>query len=148
MTRGWLCTAIGLLFGCAALGGCGGGATGPGTVRATGVVTFGGKPVAGANVIFYPATAADPGLASQTVTDNEGRFTLSTHVGAGKFRIGIAPGQYAVAVTKLDTAAIASTLSPPKNLLPRKYASPTTSKLTADVSTERENNFEFQLSPE
>ena len=147
MTRGHR-FVLGLALAWVALSGCGGPATAPGTVRATGLVTFGGKPVAGANVIFYPAAGADAALASQAVTDNEGRFQLSTHVGGGKFQRGIEPGQYIVAVTKLDTAGITNTLAPPKSLLPRKYDSPKTSKLTADVTTKGENNFEFQLNSE
>jgi hypothetical protein len=144
MTRWELTATIGSLLCCAVLGGCGT-SSGTGTVPAAGTVTFGGQPVAGANVIFYPISATDPGLASQAVTDAEGEFQLSTHAGGGKFKPGIAPGQYTVAITKLDTAAIKSTLAPPKNLLPSKYATPETSKLTADVSSERENNFEFSL---
>jgi hypothetical protein len=147
MARCSLCTVIVLLLCGLLLTGCGN-STGSGTVRTTGVVTFDGQPVAGANVIFYPVAASDPALASQAVTDPEGKFQLGTYAGGGKFKPGIAPGQYTVAITKLDTAAIKSTLAPPKHLLPRKYENPKTSKLTADVSSERENNFEFSLSPE
>jgi hypothetical protein len=84
-------------------------------------------------------------LASQSVTDAQGRFELSTHVGAGKFKPGIVPGKYSVAIAKLDTASIATTLAPPKNLLPKKYADPKTSGLVAEVVEGRENDFEFPL---
>ena len=145
MPRGSL--ALSLLACCVALAGCAE-SSDTGTVRATGVVTFDGKPLAGANVTFFPAAAGNSGLASQALTDNEGRFELGTYAGGGKFKPGIALGQYAVVVTKLDTAAIRNTLSPPKNLLPRKYASQQTSMLTADVNADRENDFSFALSPE
>ena len=147
MTRRAFTVMIASLLCCAVLSGCGK-SSGTGTVPAAGIVTFGGKPLAGANVIFYPASATNPGLASQAVTDNEGRFQLGTYAGGGKFKPGVAPGQYLVAITKLDTASISSTLGPPKSLLPNKYASPKTSKLTADVSADRENNFEFSLTSE
>jgi hypothetical protein len=70
---------------------------------------------------------------------------MNTHVGGGKFEPGIEPGRYAVAITKLDTSAIASTLAPPKDLLPKKYGDPKKSGLTADVEAGRENVFEFAL---
>jgi hypothetical protein len=71
---------------------------------------------------------------------------MSTHSGGGKFVPGIAPGRYAVAITKLDTAAVSSTLAPPKDLLPKKYGNPQTSRLTADVTEGGENDFQFALS--
>jgi hypothetical protein len=131
-----------------AICGCGGSSTGPGTTRVSGTVLFKGEPVAGANVTFYPAGNADPALASQAITDAEGSFQLSTHIAGGKYKSGIAPGHYAVAITKLNTAAVSDTLNPPINLLPRKYADPKTSKLSADVSADRENTFDFALNPE
>jgi hypothetical protein len=126
----------------AALSGCGAPA-GPATVQVTGTVTYNGKPIDAANVIFYPSDANE--LVSQSATDPDGRFQLSSHVGGGKFKAGIVPGQYAVAITKLDVAGISNTLAPPKNMLPKKYGSPKTSPLTADVAAGTENNFEFPL---
>jgi hypothetical protein len=126
------------------LSGCGGSASELNVVPARGIVTFDGQPVEGANVIFSPADGKQT-LASQAVTDSEGRFEMSTHSGGGKFVPGIAPGRYAVAVTKLDTAAVSTTLAPPKDLLPKKYGSPQTSGLSADVTAGSENDFEFML---
>jgi hypothetical protein len=142
------CLFILIALNCFAVCGCGRSATAPGTIRAGGTVTLSGKPVAGANVIFYPASSDVAALASQSVTDDSGRFQLSTHVGGGTFKAGITPGKYAVAITKLDTAGISNTLGPPKSLLPRAYANPKTSKLSAEVSADRENDFKFNLTPE
>jgi hypothetical protein len=103
-----------------------------------------GAPVVGASVTFFPLGEAST-LASQALTDNEGVFQLSTHVGGGKYQPGIASGNYAVAVSKLDVAAIKDTLTPPKNLLPFRYADAKTSKLSAYVTPTGENNFEFKL---
>ena len=97
---------------------------------------------------FYPAGGGDAALASQAVTNDDGKFQLITQVGGGKSKPGIAPGQYDVAITKLDMSGVTSTSTPPKNVLPRKYASPKTSKLSADVAADRENNFDFALKPE
>jgi hypothetical protein len=125
--------------------GCDRAPEGPDTIAVSGTITYQGRPVEGANVIFHP-TDASATLASQAVTDANGRFELATHVGAGKFKPGIEPGKYAVAITKLDTASISTTLAPPKNLLPLKYANQNTSGLTADVARAQENNFDFALS--
>lgn len=122
---------------------------GPATVNVTGTVTLAGNPLEGANVVFNPAMGSDDGrLASQASTDASGRFELTTHVGGGKFKPGIVPGKYAVSITKLDTAAIKNTFSPPKNLLPKKYADPKTSQLSADVKADASNDFPFALTPD
>jgi hypothetical protein len=124
--------------------GCGDSPKGPETVDVRGTLTYNGTPIEGANVIFHP-TRSDQALASQAVTDRIGRFQLSTHLGAGKFKPGIVPGHYAVTITKLDTAGISSSFAPPKSLLPKKYANPKTSGLTAEVAAGRENEFQFAL---
>ena len=132
-----------LLLG--ALWGCSGGKSGPATVPATGTVTLGGNPVEGASVVFYPDGADDSRLTCQAVTDSAGHYEMRTHVGGGKFKSGIVPGKYTVAITKLDTASIKSTLAPPPNLLPRKYADPKTSQLKADVVEDGKNDSGFAL---
>jgi hypothetical protein len=114
----------------------------------TGTVTLQDKRVAGANVTFYPADGGDAALASQAITNDDGKFQLVTQLGGGKSKPGIAPGHYDVAVTKLDMTGVTSTSTPPKNVLPRIYASPKTSKLSADVAVDRDNNFDFALKPE
>lgn len=124
--------------------GCSGSAAAPGTVKAAGTVKLNGAPLAGAQVTFYPASAATA-LASQAATDYSGRYELQTHVGGGKFQPGVAPGKYTVSITKLDTANIKSTFAPPKNLLPARYADPKTSKLTADVGPSGQTAFDFEL---
>ena len=118
---------------------------GPEMVEVSGTVAIGGLPIERANVIFYPLAGDERVLASQSVTDAEGKFQLATHVGSGKYKSGIVPGKYAVVVTKLDTAAISTTFAPPKNLLPKKYGNPATSGLTADVVAGQANDFPFQL---
>jgi ABC-type transport system substrate-binding protein len=129
-----------------ALAGCGGSKAGPATVEVTGTVTLDGTPVDAASVLFSPEIGSGDGrLASQAMTDDEGRFKLSTHVGAGKYKPGIVPGKYVVTISKLDTAAAKNTFSPPKNLLPPKYADPKTSTLTAEVAAGQANDFPFPL---
>jgi hypothetical protein len=129
--------------------GCGGTKGGPATVEVTGTVTLNGSAVDGATVLFSPEIGSSDGrLASQGSTDSAGRFKLSTHVGGGKFKSGIVPGKYVVAISKLDTAAAKNTFTPPKNLLPPKYADAKTSLLKADVAAGQPNDFQFPLKSE
>jgi hypothetical protein len=134
-----------IAIGWLALPGCGGAPAGPETSEVTGVVTFKGDPVEGADVLFQPIQSGGETLACQAATDAEGRFAMSTHIGSGEYKTGMVPGEYAVSITKLDTSKVTSTLTPPKNVLPEKYASPRTSGFTATVSSSNENHFEFPL---
>jgi hypothetical protein len=126
------------------ISGCSDG-SGPETADAVGTITMDGKPVDGANVIFHPIGTTTNTLASQATTNAEGRFELSTHIGQGKYKRGVVPGEYAVAVSKLDTSAIAKTYAPPTNLLPKKYSNPETSGLKATVVAGRVNVFPFSV---
>jgi hypothetical protein len=129
--------------------GCGSTKGGPSTVNVTGTVTLNGTSIDGATVLFSPDIGSSDGrLASQATTDTAGRFALSTHVGGGKLKSGIVPGKYVVSISKLDTAPAKNTFSPPKNLLPPKYADPKTSLLTAEVVAGQTNDFQFPLKGE
>jgi hypothetical protein len=106
----------------------------------TGVVTYQGKPVEKAGVIFMP----ESGPFAMGTTDAEGRFTLMTanHEGA-------LVGNHRVAISKNQTTStqVAGELLPrygTKYLLPSKYASPSTTDLTATV-VDDDNTFEFDL---
>jgi hypothetical protein len=141
-------SAVLALVGLASLCACNGGTKGPTTVEVTGIVTMDGTPIEGANVVFSPSGGDDSRLASQATTDSAGRYRLRTHIGGGKFKSGIEPGKYDVAINKLDTAAIKTTYAPPKNLLPAKYADAKTSQLKAEGVEGRENDFPFALKKE
>jgi hypothetical protein len=112
----------------------------------TGTVTLNGGPVESASVLFTPAVGStDNRLASQAITDSQGRFQLSTHIGGGKFKSGIVPGKYSVAITKPDPAAPKNAYTAPKNLLPPKYADPVSSQLKAEIIAGQPNDFPFPL---
>jgi hypothetical protein len=129
-----------------ALAGCGDRKGGPATVEVTGTVTLNGTAVEGANVLFSPEIGSSDGrLASQAMTDSAGRFKLSTHVGGGKFKSGVVAGKYVVTITKLDPTTPKNTFTPPKNLLPIRYADPKTSQFTAVVAAGQTNDFSFAL---
>jgi hypothetical protein len=118
--------------------------SGPDTYPATGTVTLEGTAVEDAVVVFYPRNVeTDSMQAAQANTDTEGRFELSTHVERDVYKDGIRPGDYDVTVTKLEV--VHDMRRRPKHLLPRKYSSPRTSKLSATVQPSSDNDFTFAL---
>lgn len=156
----WLLLPVALF-----LSGCGGGGSGVSTVPVTGVVTLDGSPLPGATVSFSPQGGG--GRAAVGTTDIDGKFSLMT-VAPGD---GAVPGSYGVAVTKKAIAAAAATgdarhsggqMTPEqtqammdavkgakpveaKSDLPERYASASSSGLTATVEARGTNNFTFEL---
>ncbi|WP_152100312.1 hypothetical protein [Lacipirellula parvula] len=61
-------------------------------------------------------------------------------------KLGLPPGDYKVAITKLQATPEQSAPNiPPKNVLPPKYATTDASELSAKVTVDGENRFEFPL---
>jgi Carboxypeptidase regulatory-like domain len=134
-----------------------------GLVKVTGTVTYQGKPVEGATVVFSPEGKGRPASGR---TDSSGRFQLTTL----EANDGAMPGKYRVAISKFEGASSAATppsademakkftqmrgraavkggaakLGGAKNLLPVKYRSPKTSGLTAEVPKDGKD-FSFSL---
>lgn len=127
------------------LAGCGGADSGPATVPVAGTVTYQGKPVADATITLEPADPNAGVPTCQTFTDADGRFEMVTLLPGGKSKAGMVPGQYRATVTKPDLQTAASTLAKPKNLLPDKYASSTSSGLQATITADGDRNLEFKL---
>ncbi|MCI0334518.1 MAG: carboxypeptidase-like regulatory domain-containing protein [Planctomycetes bacterium] len=142
--RAALCPAV-LAVCIALLSGCNVTSQGTDTVEVTGTVMRDGSAVEAANVVFHPVDGGEHAIASQAVTDARGQFRLATHAGGGKFKPGVVPGKYAVAISKLDTAAITSTFAPPKNLLPKRYGDASSSGITVEVAAGKENDVRFTL---
>ena len=122
----------------------------PARVPAGGTVTFEGRPVDGATVVF--------------VTQSNGRFynALGTTDSAGRFRLqtfrpqdGAVPGSHKVQIEKLSYTEKPMAVPPPNSIqpptrveqshLPAKYRSPQTSGLTAEVTAKGPNEFTFVL---
>lgn len=124
----------------AALPGCGRGGR-PRTYRVEGAVTFGGQPVAEAYVRFIP----EEGPPAEGVTDAAGSYALQT------FR----PGDGAVAGTHTVTVSKTVVVDPDPNaaypemrsVLPNQYSGVGSSPLTAEVTADGENRFDFELQP-
>ncbi len=142
--------------------GCGG-PDRPDLAPVSGVVSYQGKPLAGAQVSFH--NAKSPRVASG-VTDAQGEFTLTTFDEGD----GALVGEHRVSVAKVTGSAELSTASASdptaaygtgmaaaasgnmatlqKNELPTKFASPESSGLTATVTKGGANAFTFELKAE
>lgn len=118
----------------------------PNVHRASGIVTLDGAPLAGATVTFRRGEDS-PAAAGRT--DAEGRFQLSTFGDAD----GAVAGPHQATVTKYSDVEKPAGYDPetspplpePKLLTPPKYQSFETSGLSATVSPDGPNEFEFTL---
>ncbi|MDR1382902.1 MAG: DUF4198 domain-containing protein [Planctomycetaceae bacterium] len=130
-----------------------------GLVPVEGIVFYDGKPVAEANVTFYPENQEN--RTAVALTDANGKFKLTTlEANDGAF-----PGAYKVTVVKYSappnidaninnmsglekSAAMKKYLDAKdevKSLLPTKYAAPNTSGLTVTVSTKGVRDLKLEL---
>lgn len=141
--------------------GCGG-VSRPETVEVTGSVMYKGKPVEGAEVNFWGATAP---RAATGVTDAEGKFTLSMFETGD----GCMPGENVITIIKVDPGSVIPATSPeammndpsamarmaqdmskggaslgPKSLIPDKYSKRNTTPLKETISADN-NSFPFNL---
>ncbi len=117
-------------------------------------VTYKGKPVEGATVVFNNQTKPAFGI-----TNAEGKTNMTTY-SSGDGAI-IALHGVSISKMKLDPKLVVGpaidqmdpnydpmekpSVAPPKSQLPQKYLLPTTSGLTADVVKGGENVFEWEL---
>jgi hypothetical protein len=95
-----------LLCALVTLAGCGKGSSSDvKTEQVEGVVTLDGKPVPGATVTFSPVDE-NQGAPATGVTDDSGRYALTTIAGGrtGKPGAGTAAGEYYVGVVKTEIA--------------------------------------------
>ena len=131
--------------------GCGSKSNGPELAHMKGTVTFAGKPLKNATVVFLPD---QPGVRlASGITDDNGRFDLMTEVPGD----GVVPGKHRVTITaraadqpltaeqQLALQATGSSLPPAKALIPEKYFNFATSGLTAEVKPGANTpNFDLQ----
>jgi hypothetical protein len=114
---------------------------GPQFVPVTGKVTFQGKPLAGAEIVFQPAS----GSPAMGRTDDQGNFSLSTFGDQD----GAIVGDYKVTVVKNEPIP-----GPPgdpyarvRNILPPQYANAQSTPLGASVSKSAEKPYDFDIVP-
>ena len=129
----------------------------PPTYAAGGKVTYRGKPLEGATIIFHPRDGvATSRRAAAGLTDSAGLFRLTTL----KPRDGAVAGQFVVTVEKTTPVQPGAVSTPrgesgafplgpdpavAKPLIPEKYFSPDTSGLSAEVTPSGRNEFAFTL---
>ena len=150
----WLTLSV---LGLVLLSGCSdSGPAGPKTAKATGVVTYKGKPVAEATVAFLGDGQTQ---AAQAVTNTEGLFVLTTTTPGD----GAVPGKHVVTITKMEgnlsgasktnlsmeeaakKAEEAKIITKPVSLIPQKYSEASTSPLQFMVKDGEKNHFEIKL---
>jgi hypothetical protein len=110
-------------------------------VPVAGKVFYRGSPAAGAEVVFRhldPVTQKPAGNAHGRV-EGDGSFRLTTY----RAFDGAAPGDHQVGIVWRLPPAVNG--QPDSNHLPKRYADPETSKLTATVRAGGRNEFVFEL---
>ncbi|WP_146118811.1 DUF4198 domain-containing protein [Blastopirellula marina] len=158
--------AIGLA---AMLAGCG--KSLPATSPVEGYVTFDGKPLEDATVIFVSGNAnMSNGEVALGKTDPQGKFILTTFVGGEADVKGAMPGSYQVTISKMVPPSgmaldkylamveaynkkveqgemVSAEQAPPPMVesLPGKYSAAGTTKLTAEVKQGEANEIKFDL---
>ena len=148
------------------LTGCGGGDR-PALAKLSGIVTLEGVPVSGATISLVPV---DGGRVGTAVTDDSGRYTISTYPGdandgaiVGKHKVGILKigGEGALMLTQEETTDINNELAPASGevdgvteaakepkieyLVPKRYVNPNESNLTVEVPAAGNENANFEL---
>jgi len=143
----------------------------PETVPVSGTVSFEGKPLPGASVIFMDSSAASPQTGTlNAVTNDAGQFELKSYFGAKTVKSGAVPGTYKVTILKMvppgemteeeyeakvaeadkivsGGGVLTQEQTPPelKQLIPRKYSDASLSQLEAKVIPDQKNQFQFEL---
>jgi hypothetical protein len=129
--------------------GCSGGDT-PEIAGVDGVITFKGKPVQHAKVVFLPQNVAG-GSVCVGKTDGEGRFPRVVMVATGEE--GAVVGAYHVSVTEgwpddmpVPVDDMGQEKSPPREKWPQKYRDSASGALKVEVRSDQPNHFKFDLS--
>jgi hypothetical protein len=144
---GWgLCALL-----CASGLGCGGEKIPP-LFSVTGKITYNGKPVPGATIMFFPeakpASKAKKGEDNQPMprrlkgsTDDDGNYELAF----GEDHVGAPAGKYKVGISAIEFEPGDDEDEARPNKVPNNYGNPETSGFTAVVKEDGDNVFNFTL---
>lgn len=144
-------------FLCFVVGCSNGGSVGPKTVRVSGVVTLGGKPLEGASVYFSSEKFSSFGK-----TNAEGRYELIQGAVPGKNKVyiskfelpdgastdpesGIDVAQFQAAAIGAESSSAVTKSAKLADLVPEEFSDPLKSKLTYDVLETGATNADFRL---
>jgi len=119
--------------------GCGGDGR-PKRIETSGIVTYRGAPVEGAQVMFTSPNARS----ATATTDAEGRFELTTFDTSD----GAVEGKHRVTITKTERVPGADPNNPyadTRHLLPTKYSNPAKTPLSATIVDGGETDLTFAL---
>ena len=128
------------------------------TVGASGVVTYAGATIEGAEVAFLPKDTMSDAKPARGTTDASGEFVVKTYFNSELDAKGVRPGDYMVTIKKmaapegmtLDEWQLArmddlTSVPPLRYLLPEVYGNVKTTTLTATIENGGKNRFEFNL---
>ena len=115
--------------------------------KVSGIVLLDGQPCADAVVTFF--SDSNP-ISATGRTNAEGKFQLTTYKDAdgaveGGQKITVVKREFVEEKTKYDSANERSVAMIPKELLPKKYMTPTTSGIALSVATSGTNDFKVEL---
>ena len=131
----------------AAISGCGGG---PPKQDVSGIFTYNDQPVANTQVAFIPEADQTDVKPAHGQTDANGRYTVRTYVKPGQEVKGAMVGKFKVTLTEViaeNRIVEYDELTKREESFPPQYADATTTPLTATVSADGENIFNFTLEP-
>jgi hypothetical protein len=95
-----------------------------------GAITFKGQPIPGAFLIFHPKTPDESVPTPRASVNGAGAFALSTYDGGD----GAPEGEYIVTVQWYKPIRNGADVVAGPNVIPRKYAAPSTSNLSVRVA--------------
>ncbi|MCA9005379.1 MAG: hypothetical protein KDA70_08890 [Planctomycetaceae bacterium] len=118
--------------------GCQGGNAGPETFVVTGEVSFSGKPVEEGQIVFIPTSG---NAQRQAATIKNGQY--SSECTPGKKNVEITAYRFDESKQEPDPAEPGKTIPARVQYVPEQFNRKTT--LTADVTSDGENHFDFKL---
>ena len=119
----------------------------PKVFPASGTITLDGNPLEGATIIYHSQAH---NISAQGISDANGKYVLTSFnqddgAAEGEHKVVVSKFAYEEKKTKYDSAEEKSVALIPKDLLPKRYATPDTTPLTASVSSSGPNNATLEL---
>lgn len=151
--RRWLITTVVVSAMSVSVFGCSRGPEIPVTYAVSGKVTYKEQPLADAEIAFVSKLDNKDVKPARGKTNASGEFKLTTYIDPEHEVSGATLGEYTVTVVKVDIPDSDQLMKQffenpayvPKKLIPDKYTDAKETPLTADVTKDGPNTFEFKL---